>query len=141
MKTCNVDGCNNPIWSGGACKNHAPRALLNKMRSTLKGSGLKKKINSTNHSPLDRATKTKFFMSIWSERPHYCEHCSKWLGHEPRTYMFDHLLEKSKYPELRLEKDNILLVCLACHDLKTRGIISEKYQEKINFAITKFNVS
>ncbi len=136
MKTCNVDGCNNPIWSNGACKNHAPRALLNKMsahrREAFRGPA---------NSNIDKGIRTKFFMNIWAKRPHVCEHCGKWLGKEPRTYMFDHLLEKCKYPELRLEEDNILLVCLQCHDLKSRGIISEKYQEKINFAITKFNVS
>jgi 5-methylcytosine-specific restriction endonuclease McrA len=55
--------------------------------------------------------------------------------------MFDHLLEKSKHPELEWEPDNILLVCLECHGCKSRGIISEKYAEKINFVKTKFNVS
>jgi len=90
---------------------------------------------------LDQKIRSNFFMSIWAKRSHKCEHCGKWLGKEPRSYMFDHLLEKSKYPKLRLEEDNILLVCLECHDNKTRGIISEKYQEKINFVRTKFNVS
>ena len=83
----------------------------------------------------------QFFMSIWRERRHKCEICNALLGSEPRSYMFDHLLEKSKYPDLKFEEENIWLVCLPCHDNKSRGIISEKYQEKINFVITKFDVS
>jgi 5-methylcytosine-specific restriction endonuclease McrA len=55
--------------------------------------------------------------------------------------MFDHLIEKSKYPPLEFEPENIALVCLECHDEKSRGIINAIYQEKINFVITKFNVS
>jgi len=85
--------------------------------------------------------RNKFFMYIWRDRRHKCEICNALLGSEPRSYMFDHLLEKSKYPELKWEPDNICLVCLACHDNKSRGIISDKYREKINFVITKFNVS
>jgi len=80
-------------------------------------------------------------MSIWSARPHRCEHCGKYLGKSPSSYMFDHLLEKNKYPDLEYEPENIWLVCLECHDNKTRGNVSEKYQEKINFVTTKFNVS
>ena len=82
-----------------------------------------------------------FFKSIWAKRPHVCQHCGKKLGNEPRTYMFDHLLEKQKYKNLEFEEENIWLVCLECHDKKTRGIISDKYREKINFVSTKFNVS
>lgn len=40
--------------------------------------------------------------------------------------MFDHILEKAKFPEFRYDKQNIVLTCLQCHDNKTRGILSEK---------------
>lgn len=127
MKSCSVTGCNNPVWSKGVCKAHTPRAPLNR--------------SPKNFGPNDAERRNNFFMSIWRRRPHVCEICGRPLGSEPLTYMFDHLLEKSKYPDLKWEPDNIVLACLECHDLKNRGRIGEKYREKINFAITKFNVS
>lgn len=73
-----------------------------------------------------------FYLEIWKEREHICESCGVHLSSEPLTIYFDHLLEKSKYPELRHEKANILLVCLECHDKKTRGFPTQKHQQKIN---------
>lgn len=101
----------------------------------------RKSLEKIEESFLRTQKRDQFFMGIWIDRMHRCEICGKGLGHEPRSYMFDHLLEKNKYPQLEFEDDNIALVCLECHDCKTRGIISDKYQEKINFVITKFNVS
>jgi len=79
-----------------------------------------------------------FFLSIWKRRLHNCENCGKWLGNEPLSYMFDHLLEKSKYPELKYEKENIMLVCLECHDNKTRGNLTNLFKEKIKIIKDKF---
>jgi 5-methylcytosine-specific restriction endonuclease McrA len=53
--------------------------------------------------------------------------------------MFDHLLEKSKYPDLKLEEENIMLVCLECHDLKTRGFITDFVRAKIEEVRKKFD--
>jgi len=86
----------------------------------------KKKAREEQHN-LDKA----FYMSIWESRPHYCVSCNKYLGSEPSTYNFDHILEKAKYPELRYEKNNIGLLCLQCHGSKTNGFPSKKYQEII----------
>ena len=90
---------------------------------------------------MHKHARNMFFNRIWTEREHFCQHCGQYLGNEPKSYMFDHLLEKQKYKDLEFEEENIWLVCLKCHDEKTRGKISEKYREKINFVITKFNVS
>ena len=79
-----------------------------------------------------------FFLSIWNKKVHNCENCNKWLGNEPLTYMFDHLLEKSKYPELMYEKENIMLVCLDCHNNKTNGIISKIVKNRIEIVRIKF---
>ncbi len=67
------------------------------------------------------------FLEIWMERPHKCESCDEYLG-ELSSYMMDHLLEKSKYPELALNKNNIFLCCLRCHDQKTRGFPTDKHK-------------
>ncbi len=49
----------------------------------------------------------EFFLDIWKERyPHNCYECNCFLGGEPKTYMFDHILEKNitKYKTLCYNK-------------------------------------
>lgn len=83
----------------------------------------------------------EFFLEIWAKRKiHKCEMCGEWLGSEPLSYMFDHILEKSVYPELKFEEDNIAYLCLLCHDNKTRGFPSESYLQKINETKIKYNL-
>ena len=136
MKTCSVTGCNNPVWGRGLCQAHIPRTPLRK--APLTQARIRKVVEEVYNEVEKR---NNFFMAIWRIRPHVCQHCGRPLSREPRSYMFDHLLEKNKYPDLEYEPENIWLVCLECHDNKTRGNVSEKYQEKINFVTTKFNVS
>ena len=59
----------------------------------------------------------KLFLEIWDERPHVCSNpsCSKFLGNEPKVYFFSHIKSKGAYPELRLDKKNIELLCFECH--------------------------
>lgn len=114
------------------CFKCKPRKPISKMSSKL-------------HKNLDTPKKSshdmhEFFLDLWNEKQHYCENCRKWLGNEPLSYHFDHLLEKSKYPQLRLAKDNIMLVCLECHDEKTRGFYSELAIQKCNQLKTKYNL-
>lgn len=78
------------------------------------------------------------YKEIWAERPHYSEVSGKYLGKEPMLWMFDHLLEKSKYPHLRLEKDNIILVTFEEHEVKGYGYPHAKHQELINKAKQQF---
>jgi 5-methylcytosine-specific restriction endonuclease McrA len=76
----------------------------------------------------------EFFYRIWENSAHNCESCGASLGPLPATYMFDHLLEKSKYPEFKFEKNNIFLCCLECHNSKSNGNPTIKHQEAINKA-------
>jgi len=55
------------------------------------------------------------FINIWEIRPHYCTNCGKWLGNEPRTYMFSHRIAKGVNGKERLNPDNIDLLCFDCH--------------------------
>lgn len=77
----------------------------------------------------------EFYMNIWNKRKRKCEVCGvPFFTEEPRTYNFDHLLEKSKYPHLRHEEKNIALVCFFCHGKKTDGHPDERHIELINKA-------
>lgn len=92
----------------------------------------------------DRAEKLHdFFLSIWlslmpMERS--CQSCFKPLSDPPRDYYFDHLLEKSKYPALAFEKDNIFLCCLVCHSLKTDGSPTILHKRAIEKAKVRFGI-
>lgn len=73
----------------------------------------------------------EFFVDLWKKRAHRCENCDAHLGSEPLSYMFDHVLEKSKYPDLRYEEENICMLCLDCHSDKTNCKLSDFMKEKI----------
>lgn len=74
----------------------------------------------------------KFYTEeIWDKRPHYCEACEVYLGNEPNLCFFDHLLPKSKYPELRYEPGNIFLCCPTHHSEKESGFPHPKHLEAI----------
>lgn len=112
------------------CFAHKPRKRFSKSEIKPKVSQKVKQTEEMFH----------FFKDVWKERKHECYNCGKWLGNEPLSYMFDHVLEKSKYPELRLERENIALMCLECHDNKTRGILTEKVIAKIQAVKEKFYI-
>lgn len=57
----------------------------------------------------------ELFLSIWLKRPHICENCTIYLGEEPKTFYFSHIKSKGAHPELRLDENNIELLCLECH--------------------------
>lgn len=68
--------------------------------------------------PLKRAIKStgelKMFNEIWNERPHVSELTGEPLlpkGHIRWHWQFAHVLNKGRFPSMRLRKDNILL-CL-----------------------------
>jgi hypothetical protein len=100
-------------------------------KKRLEGSKKKEKNTEAMHN---------FFMEIWKKRPHYCQVTGESLGNEPLSYMFEHLLEKSKYPHLAFEEDNIILCTLNVHDAKTMGYPLPKHQEFIEKAKERFGV-
>ena len=55
------------------------------------------------------------FIEIWGSRPHYCVKCGKWLGNEPKPVFFSHIKSKGARPDLRLDPNNIELLCEECH--------------------------
>lgn len=76
----------------------------------------------------------EFFEAHWKSKPHKCECCGKYLGSENKTIFHDHLLEKSKYPEYKYEMSNMYLVCLQCHDEKSRGFPKPNHKKAIEHA-------
>lgn len=55
------------------------------------------------------------FKEIWMEREHVCVKCGKRLSEPMRVHYFSHIKSKGAYPELRLCKENIEMLCMECH--------------------------
>lgn len=75
----------------------------------------------------------RFFEDIWNEREHNCQNCGRYLGNIIKSFFFDHLLEKSKYPEFAHVKQNIFLVCADCHICKTNSFPKPKHRAAIEY--------
>ena len=131
-KTCGKN-CNDEY-----CFHHKPRKPLSKGRGLSK---VKDKVSKSELKSAQINDMRKFFMQYWKEnKEHTCEVCRVWLGSDPLSYMFDHVLEKSKYPHLAFEPENIMYLCLTCHDNKTRWNLSPIMLERINYLKTKYNL-
>ena len=108
------------------CFKHMPRKPLK--RAAIK----KSKLNVEREYKDNKMW--ELFLEIWKERPHKSEVSGKWLGNEPLSYMFDHLLEKETYPNIKYEKWNIALVTLEEHDAKGMKFPLPKHKELIDKA-------
>jgi hypothetical protein len=67
------------------------------------------------------------FREIWNERPHKSEVSGEFLGYEPRTIYFHHILPKSKYPEYKYIKENVILLTWEEHSRVENDIY--RYEE------------
>lgn len=119
------------------CKSRKPLPSSGRGLTSKKSSLLCKKLDK---SPSKFLEMRQFFLSIWKKRPHRCENCDIYLGSEPLSYMFDHVLEKSKYPDLRYEEENICILCLDCHSNKTNCNLNDFMKEKIKKTRYKFGI-
>jgi len=69
----------------------------------------------------------EFFLQIWRKRLHYSQVSMDYLGKEPLSVFFHHILPKEKYPQAALDEENIILLTLEEHDNVERDIY--KYPE------------
>ncbi len=91
------------------CFQHKPRKGLSKVGHTLKN--VKK---STDYRKIfDR---NDFFLQIWRKRRHYSEVSGDYLGSEPLSVFFHHILPKEKFPEAEYDEDNIILLTFDEHN-------------------------
>ncbi len=108
MKKCKTEGCNNPVWGNGLCANHKPRKPLARKSSLLSSKLDKFEDNSLKMKEL--------FLLIWNKKSHRSEVSDLYLGEEPLTVFFHHILPKSKYPQACLDEENIILLKWEEHD-------------------------
>jgi DNA-directed RNA polymerase subunit N (RpoN/RPB10) len=73
----------------------------------------------------------ELFKEIWLEREHKCIHCGKYLGDELNIQYFSHKISKGRDSKLRLDKNNIDILCCECHySLEFCG--NEKFNKRKN---------
>lgn len=89
----------------------------------LRRTALKKKSIEAIAKDIVNNEKTKeqmfFFEDIWNKLPSYkrlCYETNAWLGKEPLSTMFHHVLPKELYPQFRLSRWNIILVLPSVHN-------------------------
>lgn len=57
----------------------------------------------------------EIFLKIWKSRYHRSEVSGDYLGKEPLTIFFHHILPKEKYPEAKFDEENIILLTFDEH--------------------------
>lgn len=106
-------------------------------KSTIKKISEKQKIKNQ-EKKVQTKLRFEMFLNIWNKlKNKNCWSCNKYLGEEPSPAFFDHLIEKSKYPELDLVEENIFICCENCHANKTNGHPSLIHMEAIKQAKIK----
>lgn len=93
------------------CFRHKPKKPLPKTSSKFA-----KKLDKSDEEIRKISEMRDFFLQIWRKRSHHSEVSGKWLGKEPLTVFFHHILPKEKYPEASLDEQNIILLTLEEHE-------------------------
>jgi hypothetical protein len=122
---CKTCGAN--CEGGDYCFRHKPRKPLS-VGKKLGNSTIKSK-NRANGGKNQHTFEEQvaFFLQIWNKRPHRSEINNEYLGKEPLTIFFHHILPKEKYPEACFDEENIILLTWEEHDNVERDIY--KYPE------------
>lgn len=135
--------CNNSCESAQGCFKHKNKKPLTKTGGFKRSSRLKTRKESQEEIEENKAEKEKMwalFEEVFKERGPYSQIDGTYLGNEVRSYMVDHLIEKSAHPELKYEKENLFLVTFDQHQRKTLGFPDSIHKEAIQKAKQRFGI-
>lgn len=114
--------CGRNCENGEYCFQHKPRKAL-----ANNGKGL-----SRGRTDVDKTyimQMQEFFLDIWKKRPHTSEISGVYLGNEPMSIYFHHILPKEKHPQAKYDEQNIILLTLDEHT----NVESDMYKyEEVN---------
>jgi len=131
-KTCGKNS------DGEYCFQHKPKKPLSSGKgfSSRKSSLLPQKLDK---SPSKFLEMREFFLSIWKKKPHRSEISDTYLGKEPMSTYFHHILPKEKYPEACLDEENIILLTLEEHSNVENDMYRyEEVNERRNHLLKKY---
>lgn len=84
----------------------------------------------------------EMFMNIWKKKRHYSEVSNTYLGSEPMSTYFHHILPKEKYPQACLDEENIILLTLEEHSNVENDMYRyEEVNKRRNHLLTKYERS
>jgi len=89
--------------------------FLHKPRKPLAKTGVLSKLAKNTSFDDSISEMREFFVRIWNKRPHHSQVSMDYLGKEPLSIFFHHILAKEKYPEASLDEENIILLTLDEH--------------------------
>ena len=128
MNTCKTCG---KKCVGEYCFLHKPRKPLT----------AKKGLKAVKKEPAirDISEMQQFFLQIWNKRLHYSQVSMDYLGKEPLTVFFHHILPKEKYPEAMFDEENIILLTFDEHTSVESDMYKyEKINEKRKYLLEKY---
>ncbi len=119
------------------CFRHKPRKPL-----STKSSGFTKKLDKVVKSDEEIrkiSEMREFFLQIWSKRSHHSEVSGRWLGKDPLTVFFHHILPKEKYPQAALDEENIVLLTIDEHEQVENDIYRyEEINQQRKYLLNKY---
>jgi hypothetical protein len=114
--------------------------FLHKKRKPL-AIALRKKLDKSEEVNRNISDRNEFFLQIWKKRPHKSEVSGEFLGNEPLTVFFHHILPKEKYPLGALDEENIILLTLQEHDQVEMDMYRyEEVNTRREKLLTKYNL-
>lgn len=120
-KQCIYKGCSYNQFGGKYCRNHQ-WCRTDKKPKVINRTPIRKVSKNQQKLLGERKLQTEkdwlFYLEIWSEREHVCFETGQYLGDEPLTLFFHHVLEKGirRYAKYRHCKWNIVLITWQVHD-------------------------
>lgn len=132
-KKCKVCGKN---ADSDYCFQHKPRKSITSQRRLVFKTSDEGKI------AIAKAMQQKlFFQRIWNKRRHYSEVSGTYLGREPLSIYFHHILPKSKYPEAEFDEENIVLLTLDEHtDVENNMYKYDIINQRRELLLTKYTL-
>ena len=83
-----------------------------------------------------------FFLHLWKKRPHRSELDGSYLGSEPLSIYFHHILPKEKYPQAAFDEENIIFLSLDQHANVENDIYRyEEINKRRNLLRIKYKIS
>lgn len=127
MKTCQVDGCFNPVWGKMLCKNHQYLRVDKKPKPL--------KLIRDKEYPFGFSNQQSMFEWLWEKAkdkngnvicPYTKEVLNRFYGTELWWSCFAHILPKGKYTYFKLNPENIQIIFPEFHRLTDQGTLAER---------------
>lgn len=132
------------------CFQHKPRKQLQQQRMvpTSKlgvGKPMQKRTSKQLTKEIDKKLTThkmfEFFISYWKKSNKKSAVSGKFLGKEPLSVFFHHILPKEKYPEACFDEENIILLTLEEHNTVESDMYRyEEVNKRRDYLLTKYNL-